>query len=275
MQTGIFSSPAEGLAELVMSIGKADFLQYFDRTLTAVVPVDHITLFISDPMLIPHFVAGVSRNESHITSRLSQLYEKYFYYCDDPNLKSIGRGHDNNAPLLQQLYAKNIKNPSYRKNIYEDNNLIERLSLIDHDKEKYFILNLYREEKSGYFNQEEIDRLQRGAVLIGAFIKRHLSLLPLPNGMAGEIPPIVKLENLVIGLDQRLSRREIEVCARVMGGLTREAVSLDLGIKPSTVATLMRRAYQKLNISSLNELFALCLARQSQMSTVIQRDDIL
>lgn len=268
MHPANFSFSDKITAELVMSIGKDNFLSHLDTALSTVLPVDHITLFVFDTLFVPHFVAGTSRKENGLTSRLSRLYEKSFYYSHDPTLQSIGR-QDNTAPLLQQLHAKDIQNPSYRKIIYEDNNLLDRLSLIDHDQQKWFVLNLYREGERGYFNKENIRRLQKESVLIAAFVKRHLSSVQFHQWNARTIPPIAKLENLVASINDRLSKREIEVCARVMQGLTREGVSIDLNIKPPTVATLMRRAYQKLGISSLNELFALCLARQSLSSNAM------
>jgi DNA-binding CsgD family transcriptional regulator len=79
------------------------------------------------------------------------------------------------------------------------------------------------------------------------------------NGVAAR-PSNVQLEQMVAGLDGGLSPREVQVCARALRGMTREGIGLDLGVKTSTVNTLSQRAYRKLNISSLNELFALCLS---------------
>ncbi|PCJ30939.1 MAG: hypothetical protein COA93_11675 [Alphaproteobacteria bacterium] len=250
--------------ELILSLGKKDFFQCLSRTLGKMVYIDHVVLFAFDHEFIPRFVDGTSRNMGSITSKLSQLYEKSFYYYDDPNLKWIGRtDKQNNAPLIQQLLAADIVNAAYRKYIYEDHGLLERISIIDHEQQKWFVLNLYRDVETGCFNSKEMAHFQKQAPLISALIKRHLSLLPPIIWHMNTVPSIEKLEGLVAGLGQNLSKREIEVCARSLQGMTREAVSLDLGIKPPTVATFMSRAYAKLRISSLNELFSLCLARLS------------
>lgn len=257
--------------ELVMSLGRDDFIHRLSTLLGKLLRVDHVTLFVFDHELVPHFIGGTSRGEGTLTSRLSQLYEKSFYYHHDPNLKWIGQNNkkrkkDKGIPLLQVMHAEDIKDESYRRNIYENNSLLDRLSIIDHEKQKWFILNLYHDVETGYFTEKEINKIQKQASLLAAFIKRHLSFSPPIGWDIKTVPPIEKLENIVACLGGNLSKREIEVCARVMQGLTREAVSLDLGIKPPTVATFMRRAYSKLNISSLNELFALCLAQISLVS---------
>jgi len=254
-------------AKMVMSLGEDDFLPCLTRMTADILYADHVTLFVFDPDFVPHFIDGTSRGEGTITSKLGKMYETSFYYQHDPNLKWIGTGHrDKNIPLLQQLHACDIGNASYRKNIYEDNGLLDRLSLIDHEKRRWFILNFYRNVENDYFSKKDVGRLQRQAGVIAAFVKRHLSFSPVLEWDAETIPSIDRLESLVSGLGDILSKREIQVCARVMQGLTREAVSLDLGLKQPTIATFLRRAYAKLNISSLNELFALCLAQSGRVS---------
>ena len=84
---------------------------------------------------------------------------------------------------------------------------------------------------------------------------------PAAGGRAGPHPAdaLAALERLLLA--ERLSRREAEACARALIGVTNLGIALDLGVKESTVATLRRRAYRKLGISSLQELFLLCLRR--------------
>jgi len=56
-----------------------------------------------------------------------------------------------------------------------------------------------------------------------------------------------------------LSPREIEVCIRIMLGVTSEGIGIDLGISRNTVLTYRKRAYARLNISSQNQLFRLLM----------------
>ena len=51
---------------------------------------------------------------------------------------------------------------------------------------------------------------------------------------------------------------EAEICAMIVIGHTTQGISLDLGISKNTVITHRRRAYDKLGISSQNELFGKC-----------------
>lgn len=56
-----------------------------------------------------------------------------------------------------------------------------------------------------------------------------------------------------------LSPREVEVCIRIMLGVTSEGIGIDLGISRNTVLTYRKRAYARLNISSQNQLFRLLM----------------
>ena len=57
----------------------------------------------------------------------------------------------------------------------------------------------------------------------------------------------------------RLTNREKQVCLRIVSGLGSEAISADLDIGLHSTLTYRKRAYEKLGISSQNELFAIAL----------------
>jgi DNA-binding CsgD family transcriptional regulator len=104
------------------------------------------------------------------------------------------------------------------------------------------------------------------AGVIAALVVKHFAIAPPVSGQAGRRPSVEVFEALVSRLDARLTTRQIQVCARALMGMTNVAVGLSLGIRVPTVATLRKRAYATLRISSLNELFALCLAQTAQGS---------
>ena len=55
------------------------------------------------------------------------------------------------------------------------------------------------------------------------------------------------------------TRREREVCERMLKGWTYEGIANDLGISAGTVKTFRDRAFDRLGIHHRNELFALVL----------------
>jgi DNA-binding CsgD family transcriptional regulator len=59
----------------------------------------------------------------------------------------------------------------------------------------------------------------------------------------------------LLSLDRGLTSRELDVGARSLAGMTAEGTALELNIKTSSVVTYRKRAYGRLGISSLYELF--------------------
>jgi DNA-binding CsgD family transcriptional regulator len=59
----------------------------------------------------------------------------------------------------------------------------------------------------------------------------------------------------LLNLDRGLTSRELDVGARSLAGMTAEGTALELNIKVSSVVTYRKRAYERLGISTLHELF--------------------
>jgi DNA-binding CsgD family transcriptional regulator len=56
-----------------------------------------------------------------------------------------------------------------------------------------------------------------------------------------------------------LTERELDVCTRLLQGMTQEGIACDLGLSLPTVKTYRNRAFGRLGIHFRNELFALAL----------------
>ena len=59
---------------------------------------------------------------------------------------------------------------------------------------------------------------------------------------------VAQAEQALADRAPRLSLRERQVCARIAVGLTADGIGADLGVAPSTVVTLRKRAYAKLGV---------------------------
>ncbi|MEM7283725.1 MAG: helix-turn-helix transcriptional regulator, partial [Pseudomonadota bacterium] len=70
---------------------------------------------------------------------------------------------------------------------------------------------------------------------------------------------IEDLEHRLAMINDGLTDRERQVCARIVLGMTSDGIAADLGVGSQTVLTYRKRAYARLDISSQNALFALCL----------------
>jgi DNA-binding CsgD family transcriptional regulator len=102
---------------------------------------------------------------------------------------------------------------------------------------------------------EGIERAQRIEPLLSDLLRKHEMLQGSPRAQ------YAKASWLEHSLAQRLSMlsaREAQVCARILCGLSSEAIAEDLGVRVPTVKTFRKRAYEKLSINSQRQLFARC-----------------
>ncbi len=164
------------------------------------------------------------------------------------------------APAIVRLRREEIADTAYREQLWDRFGLVDRLSALALVDGHWSAFNLYRDRAGGPFEARELARFAALAPLLLALLGRHLAALQpaAQEGPATRLTPEAA-EAMLHRLPARLSAREREVCALTLAGHTREGIGLALGIAPSSVATLRRRAYAKLAIHGAGELFALCL----------------
>jgi DNA-binding CsgD family transcriptional regulator len=101
------------------------------------------------------------------------------------------------------------------------------------------------------------DSIARAVLRLAIQIAPNLS--PTQQGASTHTQPkedgLEVYRRRLVALDCGLTSRELDVCARSLLGMTAEGIALDLNIKPSSVITYRKRAYERLHISSRYELF--------------------
>ena len=241
--------------DLLRSLGRESFVRHCLSTINTLVPVNHLVIFTFDDHFVPHYLSGAALEGANISFDLAQLYTRYFYLLD-PGIRALKQIDEYQGSTLLKLRARDIQNAQYREQIYTRHQLLERLSWLGQTEDCWYSANLYRDVATGPFSQRDKSVLQAQADLLCSAIEKHIALC---NTTIHTRPSIAWLEALIADLNDSLSTREIEVSSRAVSGMTRNGIGLDLGIKPTTVSTLLQRAYGKLAITSLNELFMLCL----------------
>jgi DNA-binding CsgD family transcriptional regulator len=109
-----------------------------------------------------------------------------------------------------------------------------------------------------------IESLCHNADVLVSLVARHLKLSrdePIPTPALASLDAI---QDCLLSA-ANLSRREGEVCARILYGLSSCGIALDLGIGKESVMTYRKRAYQRLGIGSQRELLMWYLAQWSAM----------
>jgi DNA-binding CsgD family transcriptional regulator len=245
------------LAEAVEALGSVAFPAALLRSITGWLPCDHLSIIVFNVDLSAHVVGAASRESENIAAEAGRLYERGRFYLLDPGTRQM-RADARGGPLVLRLRAADIQDSHYQHSIYGRFRLGERLSVIDRVTDHWLMLNLYRERDTARFTSRQGERLRTQAPLLLSLVGKHLTLAQPPARKRGA-HSIAFLESLLTSLDEQLTSRERAVCARALAGLTVAGIAADLGVKAPTIATLRQRAYSKLRISSLSQLFALCI----------------
>lgn len=250
----------DALIALIASVGEPGFATQALAFINTQVVADHLSLLAFDAALVPH-IGGTASRASDSTAKLAgQVYERALFYRFDPNSERVRAGSADDDVMLSTLAAADIRDARYRSSIYERFGLVERASLIRRVLGRWVQMNVYRDRASGRFEPGALAKLTEMGPLLIACAGKHLAQRSHATGRRDRAATIASFESMLQSLDAGLTQRERQVCAHALAGVTVAGIAVTLGVKESTVATLRRRAYAKLGISSLNALFALCVA---------------
>jgi DNA-binding CsgD family transcriptional regulator len=253
----------ERLTALTRALGRGAFEQELIELLNLVLPIDHCVVFTYSEDGLGHlFTHG--RMPADIAQKLADDYIER-YHERDPMFERL---IDGNAP--ERLYPLDLQSsydPAYRNHFFDRNDLVCKASTIGRVEHGSVLCNFYRMGTSGPYSQEDWTRLERILPLITAFISAHYELVRISAAPAPGPETRNRTRSLVhtiIGKRlppfDRLTLRESQICERILLGYTSVGIGLDLDIALSSVLTYRKRAYEKLGVTSQNELFALCLS---------------
>ncbi|WP_233548266.1 helix-turn-helix transcriptional regulator [Aurantiacibacter zhengii] len=99
----------------------------------------------------------------------------------------------------------------------------------------------------------DVENLTGFANLLVSLVARHHGLISARFDGFNALASLAKIEENIHAM-QLLSRREAEVCARILFGFSSREIAADLGIGKESVMTYRKRAYQHLEIASQREL---------------------
>jgi DNA-binding CsgD family transcriptional regulator len=181
-------------------------------------------------------------------------------YLSDRSLVREQTGPARESTLLCHISAQEVA-AEHRARVYEAHGVAERVSIVRQQADdSLFAINFYRHEHQRAFSDGQVSALESLAPALLALTQKHLALaqspvLPLP----AEPVSVPALVQRLKRLNGQLTARELDVCARLLQGMTQDGVAADLGLALPTVRTYRNRAFARLGIHFRNELFGLVL----------------
>ncbi|SDV50570.1 helix-turn-helix transcriptional regulator [Chitinasiproducens palmae] len=240
-----------GLGRLACSIGTDTFPAAFLDCLQANVDAAHFSVIRVAARRPSLLFAGTQHRDRHLVYRCWDAYAAQ-YHQHDQLFERMRRLHQTGGrEPVGRLSADDIAFLPYRRAIYTENGMSERLSsyCVDTDGTPV-LLNLYRHHEQGPFSDLEIASFEALGPALVRLIGGHRALR--------EAQRATDSRAVLRGIEPTLSDREVEVCARLLDGMTHAGIAADLGVKESTVKTYRNRAFDRLGIHFRSELFALC-----------------
>jgi DNA-binding CsgD family transcriptional regulator len=164
--------------------------------------------------------------------------------CDVPDAAAVQISHIDATELTAE----------HRERVYDAHGMAERLSVSrQHCGGGVLALNFYRHLHQRPFRDAQIAELESLAPLLLALARKHLQIVlaePPQQATAGHWRSQLQANQ------GTLTERELDVCSRILAGLSLDGIASDLGISLTTVKTYRQRAFDRMGIHFRNELFA-------------------
>ena len=220
------------LSDVILSAAEAD------------IGVDEVFGYWFEEGTAPVRIVSAGRVGSSV-ARASLYSDRY--HALDP-LGWLASASTESGPTCSgRIVIGDVQNASYRLDCYERPGFWEKLSFARRRGGRHYVLSFYRNHDRRAATAGALAEL---AEMTFPLLRKQVDLL----GDKADIPPLDRVAGRMERAFPLLTRRENQVCARTLIGMTAEAIALDLGVSETTVLTYRRRAYERYNISSAQEM---------------------
>lgn len=182
---------------------------------------------------------------------LTELFPAYckWYLRQDPVFEAYQAAPRQNDVAVQRVRPAHISSPGFRRQIFEEPGIVERVSVIQRGPDSWRVMNVSRHASDGCLSDEQVGALVSLACLL-------LPMLPLNRRQLANPRPlsVQQLEDRFAARFEHLTLRERQVCARAASGMSVAATAEELGIARTSVLTYRQRAYQRLKVASSVDL---------------------
>lgn len=247
-------SPAEAdratcHAALIAGIGRSGFAARSLASLQPLLGAASWSVYQVWPDRPPRLHLSASHGVADITLECFRAYAAGLYQRDG-SFDPLRRAPRPGATMLLHMTADEAPNAEHREQIYRRHDMRERLSLASLAPDQSMLaINLYRHGEGRAFGAAEIEHLAALAPVLLASVRRHIEGDAEPSAPA--------LRQALLSRCPALTARELDVCERLLRGLSHDGIAADMGVSVATVKTYRARAFARLGLHFRSELFAL------------------
>lgn len=231
------------------SIGRDCFFDELLNLLNEICGADHCAAYeLSDT-----FVGGLGNSSLDGSQTACNRFSRYLglgYWRHDPVISEMQRTVDRTKPSISRIDLAALP-ADIHNDFYPD--IHDRVILYGQRRDSVLYVNVLRSANRERFSSSGIAGLLNMGDALISLVSKHTEMQKRLPHLALASLAAIERSMLAHG---KLSKREAQVCARILYGLSSAGIALDLGIGEETVKTYRNRAYLRLEIGSVRELLS-------------------
>ncbi|KER69818.1 LuxR family transcriptional regulator [Burkholderia cepacia] len=254
----------ETLGDIAQAVGTPQFMRAVYDTLVRYADFDAVHLdyerVASSGRRSVGWIGSFGREPELITQVMRHYYRSYA--SDDATYAAIDSESD--MQLVQvsaQRVASEIRHQFFDSGDIHDECVIAGVTLGTR-----YSISIARSRRLPPFSLKELSLLKQLSQVVLPLASAHKRLLGAVSADGGECDEL-DLDHVAQWLpewQERLTAREMHVCASFIQGMTSAAIAQSMGLKTSTVDTYAKRAFAKLGVDSRRQLMTLVLRNASR-----------
>lgn len=245
--------PDAALPGLIDAIGTEVFGEKLLRLLYEEAGADHCSGFVRTGDRVSRLTSASLDGTD--TARLQgTLYLDGQYWRRDTMLADGWEDLAGGAIRVSRVAVADIPDPDLREAVYRHSFICERVMICGARGRTAFGVSVLRSDRQGPFTGRALDRLRSRSDLLLSIVAKHASVACDARSTAADLTSLERIEARIATSPVKLARREAEVCARILYGLSTAGIALDVGVGSESVATYRKRAYDRLGIATRREL---------------------
>ena len=238
---------------LIMSIGQKSFGAHLLRLLNATCGAEHTSVFnLTKNDLVE--ITAVSIDGSDTAHRQVEIYLKEGLWRKDPSLDEARKQLRIDDAAVVRTDIKHLSNQTLRNLVYGKPHVQDRLLICARNGDNILGLSVLKTTKNGPFTNDDVESVRSISNSIFAVVAKHINLTWDGPDISVALTSLEEIEACIEGCANKLPRREAQVCARIVFGMTTTGIGLELEISDETVMTYRKRSYQRLEIATQREL---------------------
>ncbi|MEC3947665.1 helix-turn-helix transcriptional regulator [Sphingobium sp. HWE2-09] len=261
------SYDSHDISTLIRAIGEPAFGVELLGFLNKVCGAEHCAIFDWHGEA-PRQRVAISHDGSSQAYRRTSQYLSTGLWQDDLAFKCTRDQVSSRTPSIQRIDIRDLPHNDLRHIIYELSHVRQRLLLCGDGNRNGPVLSILRGERRGCVSESETAALESVSVTLLSILGKQNEIAWQRDRLSSALSSLETIEACIQKAPEGLPRRETEVCARIVYGISTIGIALDLDIGEQTVTTYRKRAYQRLGIGSQRELLTWYMERWALHSTI-------